>query len=140
MARSPPKRPLRIGCCIRQEAIDARHSQGQDFDPPWSAVSSHPNPGNASPIRRESPGAHREYSRFRETMAGDRFAMRRHRSAPSLVPFGDRLAQQAQHFREEALKAATSAERESLLRKARQTETAAHVDEWLSSPGLQPPH
>jgi len=32
--------------------------------------------------------------------------MRRHRSEHSLVPFGDRLAQQAQHFREEALKAA----------------------------------
>ena len=66
--------------------------------------------------------------------------MRRHRSEHSLVPFGDRLAQQAQHFREAALKAATPAERESLRRKARQTETAAHVDEWLSSPGLQPPH
>jgi hypothetical protein len=26
-----------------------------------------------------------------------------------------------------------------LLRKARQAETAAHVDEWLSPPGLQPP-
>ena len=30
-------------------------------------------------------------------------------------------------------------EREELLRKARQAETASHVNEWLSSPGLQPP-
>jgi hypothetical protein len=30
-------------------------------------------------------------------------------------------------------------ERETLLRKARQAETAAHIDEWLSSPGLQTP-
>ncbi len=31
------------------------------------------------------------------------------------------------------------AEREELLRKARQTETASHMSEWLSSPGFQPP-
>ncbi len=30
-------------------------------------------------------------------------------------------------------------EREELLRKARQLETASHVNEWLSSPGLKPP-
>jgi hypothetical protein len=30
-------------------------------------------------------------------------------------------------------------ERESLLRKARQLETASRIDEWLSSPGLQTP-
>jgi hypothetical protein len=29
--------------------------------------------------------------------------------------------------------------RETLLRKARPAETAAHMDEWLSSPGLQAP-
>jgi len=30
-------------------------------------------------------------------------------------------------------------EQEDLLRKARQADTAFHMDEWLSSPGLQPP-
>ena len=30
-------------------------------------------------------------------------------------------------------------EREDMMRKARQTETASHMIEWLSSPGLQPP-
>jgi hypothetical protein len=30
-------------------------------------------------------------------------------------------------------------ERDTLLRKARQAETASHVHEWLSSPGLQAP-
>jgi hypothetical protein len=25
------------------------------------------------------------------------------------------------------------------LRKARQAETAAHINDWLTSPGLQPP-
>ncbi len=30
-------------------------------------------------------------------------------------------------------------EREALLKKMSQLETALHVNEWLSSPGLQPP-
>jgi hypothetical protein len=30
-------------------------------------------------------------------------------------------------------------EREGLLRKARQAETAARVKQWVTSPGLQPP-
>jgi hypothetical protein len=29
--------------------------------------------------------------------------------------------------------------RELLLRRARQAETAAHINEWLKSPGLRPP-
>jgi hypothetical protein len=28
---------------------------------------------------------------------------------------------------------------DTLLKKARQAETAAHIDEWLKSPGLQSP-
>jgi hypothetical protein len=30
-------------------------------------------------------------------------------------------------------------ERQDLLRKAGQVDTAAHIDDWLNSPGLQPP-
>jgi hypothetical protein len=30
-------------------------------------------------------------------------------------------------------------EREALLRKARQLETASQIDQWISSPALQPP-
>jgi hypothetical protein len=30
-------------------------------------------------------------------------------------------------------------ERDALLHKARQVETSAHLDQWLSSPGLPPP-
>jgi hypothetical protein len=29
--------------------------------------------------------------------------------------------------------------RDAMLRKIRQLETASHVNEWLTSPGLQPP-
>jgi hypothetical protein len=31
------------------------------------------------------------------------------------------------------------AERDAMLRKARQAETGSHMSEWLSSPGLRPP-
>jgi hypothetical protein len=30
-------------------------------------------------------------------------------------------------------------ERDELLRKARQADAAAHIDDWANSPGLQPP-
>jgi len=30
-------------------------------------------------------------------------------------------------------------ERDRILRKSRQIAAAAHINEWLSSPGLQPP-
>lgn len=51
----------------------------------------------------------------------------------------ERLTDQAASLREQAKLLQPGAVRETLLRKARQTETAAHMSEWLSSPGLQPP-
>jgi hypothetical protein len=51
----------------------------------------------------------------------------------------DRLAAQAKAAREQARRLPPGKERESLLRKARQSETASHIDEWLSSPGLRAP-
>jgi len=50
-------------------------------------------------------------------------------------PFEKRLAQEAQLIKE----LAKSLPRELLSRKARQLETASHLTEWLSSPGLMPP-
>lgn len=54
------------------------------------------------------------------------------------LSFLDRLASEAERLREEAQQA-TGQEREKLLRKARQADTAAHLNDWLSSPGLRPP-
>lgn len=54
--------------------------------------------------------------------------------------FEDRLAEEAIKFKEAAEKQPPgSMARELLLRRARQAETAAHINEWLRSPGLQPP-
>ena len=53
--------------------------------------------------------------------------------------FEERLAEEARRLKEQAKKAAASREREALLRKARQADTAAHINEWITSPGLVPP-
>ena len=54
--------------------------------------------------------------------------------------FQQRLAEEAEQFKAAAAQQPLgSRARELLLRRARQAETAAHIDEWLKSPGLQPP-
>jgi len=62
---------------------------------------------------------------------------RRHFKNSKSLP--DRLAQEAQRLKEKAKTAPHGKERDDLIRKARQTETAVHMDQWLSSPGLQAP-
>jgi len=54
--------------------------------------------------------------------------------------FEERLAEEAQRFREAATELPPGSHaRELLLRRARQAETASQVNKWLSSPGLRPP-
>jgi len=65
-------------------------------------------------------------------------AMQR-RQFKHILSFPDRLAQEAGQLRVEAEKLRPGQEREMLLRKARQADTAAHINNWLTSPGLQPP-
>jgi hypothetical protein len=50
-----------------------------------------------------------------------------------------RLIDRVRRLREEAKLMEPGLDREALLRKADQTETAVHIDEWLSSPALKPP-
>jgi hypothetical protein len=51
----------------------------------------------------------------------------------------DRLLKKAQNLREQAKLLPCGSVRDATLKKARQAEAAAHMDEWLNSPGLQPP-
>ena len=55
------------------------------------------------------------------------------------LPLQDRVALHALRLKEEAQALRPGPERDAMIRRARQAETASHVDEWLSSPGLQPP-
>jgi hypothetical protein len=62
--------------------------------------------------------------------------MQRRRFENTLT-FPDRLAKEAERDRKRTK--LPGQERDDLLRKAREAETAAHMDEWLSSPGLKTP-
>jgi hypothetical protein len=65
-------------------------------------------------------------------------AMQRRRFKNTLT-FPDRLAKEAERFRQEAQTKPPGQERDDLLRKARQAEIAARIDQWISSPGLKSP-
>jgi hypothetical protein len=56
-----------------------------------------------------------------------------------LKTFEERLAEEALHFRAEAEKLPSGAQRDLYLRRARQAETAANISSWLTSPGLKAP-
>ncbi len=45
----------------------------------------------------------------------------------------------ANDVREKAISALSSVDREDLLKRARQFDTALHLNEWANSFGLQPP-
>jgi hypothetical protein len=51
----------------------------------------------------------------------------------------ERLIEAAKRLREQAKILPASAERDELMRKARQAEITSHMSEWITSPGLQPP-
>jgi hypothetical protein len=51
----------------------------------------------------------------------------------------DRLASFAMDARKRADELPPGPVKDDLLRKVRQADTAMHLDEWVNSPGLQPP-
>ena len=52
---------------------------------------------------------------------------------------GERLIKEARIARERADQLPPGAEREDLLEKAREADVAAHMNEWVNSPGLRSP-
>jgi hypothetical protein len=65
--------------------------------------------------------------------------MQRRRRFKQITSLKDRLASFAKEVRERASLLPPGEERTDLLRRARQADTASHLDEWVNSPGLQPP-
>jgi hypothetical protein len=51
----------------------------------------------------------------------------------------ERLLEEARNLRDEAKLLPYGPVRNAALKKARQIEVAAHMDDWLNSPGLRPP-
>jgi hypothetical protein len=54
-------------------------------------------------------------------------------------PLDKRLSEEAQRLCKEARGTPPGVERDRLIRRARQAETASHMSEWLSSSGLKTP-
>jgi hypothetical protein len=63
---------------------------------------------------------------------------RRSRTAQTTT-LEERIASEAKRLEGQAKTMAPGKDREMLLRKARQAKTAAHINKWLSSPGLMSP-
>ncbi|MES1147929.1 MAG: hypothetical protein ABUL53_01975 [Bradyrhizobium guangdongense] len=55
------------------------------------------------------------------------------------LSFDERLQRAADEARDAARKLPIGRERDALMKKARQTDTAARINQWLTSPGLQSP-
>jgi hypothetical protein len=62
--------------------------------------------------------------------------LKRPRRSKQTISLKDRLTAFANEAREKAL---PGIEKDDLLRKARQADTASHLDDWANSPELQPP-
>jgi hypothetical protein len=65
--------------------------------------------------------------------------MQRRRCFKQTIPLKDRLASFAKEARDRGLRLPPGSEREAMLKKVSQADTAAHLDERANSPGLQPP-
>ena len=63
----------------------------------------------------------------------------RRRRVKHMITFKDRLLKSAQDAREQAARLPAGSAREQLLLKARQSETAAEIDNWISTPGSPAP-
>ena len=66
------------------------------------------------------------------------FMSHTHTNQPKL-PLRERMALHALGLKEDAQALSPGPERDNMIRRARHAETASHVDDWLSSPGLRPP-
>ena len=66
--------------------------------------------------------------------------MKVRRRFKQVLSLQDRLVSFAQDTREKASTLPPGHEQDELLKKARQADTASHLEEWLNSPGLRPPN
>jgi hypothetical protein len=69
----------------------------------------------------------------------ERSAVMKRRRFNQTTPSDEHLEEQAKRLRKEAQGTPPGVEREKLVRQARKAEAAARMQEWASSPGLQPP-
>jgi len=62
-----------------------------------------------------------------------------HRPQSVLQSFEDQITAEKSQLEAQAAGLPPGPQQDALLEKIRQLETASHMNEWLTSPGLQPP-
>ena len=62
-----------------------------------------------------------------------------HRRFKQLLPLAQRLVEEARRLRLEVSSTPPGIERQRLIQRARQAETAFQINAWLTSPGLRAP-
>ena len=65
--------------------------------------------------------------------------MLKRRRFKQTLNLSERLMEDVELLKAQLAKLAPGPERDQVVRRIRQNETASHIDEWLRSPGLQPP-
>jgi hypothetical protein len=65
--------------------------------------------------------------------------MQRRRRVKHQFTLQDRIVAWIKEVRRQAAELPPGPEQDTLLKKARQAETAMHLEDWANSPGLQPP-
>jgi hypothetical protein len=61
------------------------------------------------------------------------------RRVTQTLSLNDRLKMFSEQLRLAAARLRPGSEQEALLKRTRVADTAAHINEWANSPGLQPP-
>jgi hypothetical protein len=70
---------------------------------------------------------------------GARAMQQQRRRFKQEISLQDRIVEWANGVRAEAAAMLPGPDRDELLKKVRQAETAMHLDDWANSPGLRPP-
>ena len=77
---------------------------------------------------------------LRSALLLGRIAMPKRRRFKQSLTLKERLSSFAKEARDKASQLPPGVEKDDLLRRARQADTASRLDEWVSSTGLQPPN
>ena len=65
--------------------------------------------------------------------------MLKRRRFKQTLSLSERLVQNVEHLKMQLAMLPPGPERDHFMKRIRQNETAANIDQWLRSPGLQPP-
>jgi hypothetical protein len=65
--------------------------------------------------------------------------IKRRRRFKQTTSLAERLMESVEQLRQQLAELPPGPERDKVAKRIRQSETASHIEDWLRSPGLQPP-